>query len=185
MMQGSVSIYQQMGAVRANPRAALMGFGPDRSKLDHQKASSDAREQGALMEPGSVRSQLYRLQEQVGRLPEAELPLTHTFAKGCYARTMFMPAGTVLVGKIHRFQHITCLSQGEASVFSESGGAERMEGFRIWTTEPGTKRAIYAHTDVLLTTFHVTDLTDPDEIEDALTVATFEEVDQIIAGDQS
>lgn len=162
-----------------------MGFGSAASKLDHRKAAEDAREQGALMDPGSARANLYRLQQQIGQLPEAELPLIHTFAKGSYARTMFMPAGTVLVGKIHKYQHITCLSQGEASIFSESGGSERMEGFRIWTTEPGTKRAIYAHTDVLLTTFHVTDLTDPDEIEDELTVATFEEVDQIIAGDQS
>lgn len=184
MTQGSVSIYQQMGAVSATPRAAALGFGPG-STLNHQKAAADAREQGALMEPGSSRANLYRLQEQIGQLPEAELPLTHTFGKGSYARSMFMPAGTVLVGKIHKVQHITCLSQGEVSIFSESGGSERMEGFRIWTTEPGTKRAIYAHTDAFLTTFHVTDLTDPDEIEDELTTSTFEEVDRIIAGDQS
>lgn len=182
---GSSALYVQLGVTHTAPRAALMGFGPGDTLGKRAAAVDDAREQRSLVVPGSARDRLYALQEQVGRMPEVECPLQHTFAKGSYARTIFMPAGTTLVGKIHKVQHITCLAQGDVSVFTESGGSERFSGPRVWTTEAGTKRAIYAHTDVFLTTFHVTDKTDLAEIEEELIAATFDEVDGIVSAGAS
>lgn len=180
----SPQLYQEMGVVQRLPRAAVIGFGRGDTLGKSGQAVADASKARQDLQPGTARDRLYALQEQVGRLPEVECPLQHTFAKGSYARTMFMAAGTVLVGKIHKVQHITCLAEGDVSIFSEAQGAERFSGPKVWVTEPGTKRAIYAHTDVFLTTFHVTDKTDLDEIEDELIAASFDELQTMICAGQ-
>ena len=54
--------------------------------------------------------------------------LTHYFAPvdkkygcGTYARQMFIPKGTVIIGKIHRYQHLNFIMKGKVSVATEFG----------------------------------------------------------------
>lgn len=139
-------------------------------------AKADAENQLAKMEPGSVREKLYRLQHAISTMPgDVEMPLQHTFAPGVYVRTIFIPAGSVLVGKIHKHQHANVLSKGRVTVLTESGGVEDLEGPLTMVSEPGTKRAVYAHTDTVWTTIHPTDKTDLKDIEDETIAKTFEE----------
>jgi hypothetical protein len=93
-----------------------------------------------------------------------EIPVTHHFAPGVYCREITIPAGVCIVGKLHRTQHLISLLCGEVTIFTDRG-MERITGPRVWTTYPGTKRAIFAHTDATLMTIHVTDETDVDVIE--------------------
>ena len=48
----------------------------------------------------------------------------------------------------------------------------------ILTSPPGTKRVVFAVTDVVWTTVHVTDKTDLGEIEDFVIAKTFEEYEE-------
>ena len=125
-----------------------------------------------------VRKQLYALQASLGGLPEVECPLQHVFAPGAYARTIFIPAGTVLVGKIHKHQHLNILSQGEVKVMTEGGGVEHLRGPLTMVSPPGTKRGVYAITDVVWTTIHLTNETDLEKIEDETIAKTYEEYEQ-------
>jgi hypothetical protein len=147
-------------------------------------ARMHALEQLAHMEPGSARAKLFELQALGAELPEVEMPLQHVFAPGCYARTIFIPAGTFVVGKIHKHQHINVLSQGDVSVFTEGAGVEHLRGPLTMSSAPGTKRALLAHTDVTWTTIHVTDLTDLDEIEDYVIAKTYEDYEQFALAQQ-
>lgn len=102
-------------------------------------------------------------------------PLTHSFIDGAYVRTIFIPAGTALVGKIHKHSHANILSQGKALVYTEGGGLEEIEGPRTMVSPAGCKRAVYAFTDLVWTTIHVTDETDLDRIEDYVIAKDYNE----------
>jgi hypothetical protein len=141
--------------------------------------------EAALQPPGSIREKLYLLQAAIGGLPEIECPLQHVFAPGVYARTIFIPKGGVLVGKIHKHRHINILSQGSVLVTTEFGGSERLIGPLTMVSEPGTKRAVYAETDVVWTTIHPTNETDLDKIEVEVIAKTYKEYAQFRKGEIS
>ena len=143
-------------------------------------ATREGIEQAALQAEGSERQRLYQLQAALGDFPEANCPLQHVFAPGAYARTIFIPAGTVIVGKIHKHQHLNILSQGSVSVFTEAGGVERLTGPLTMVSPAGTKRAVYAETDAVWTTIHLTNETDLEKIEDEVIAKTYEEYEQFL-----
>lgn len=160
-------------------------FGPGDMAGKREAALAEAQEQVAKMAPGSVRAKLYGLQEQVATLPEVECPLQHVFAPGAYARTMFIPRGTVIVGKIHKHAHLNILSQGSVSVMTENGGNERFTGPLTMVSPPGTKRAVFAHTDAVWTTIHLTDETDLAKIEDHVIAKTYDDYEQFLLDEQT
>lgn len=164
----------------ATINAGIVPFLGGDMKGKREFAAADAIAQGALQESGSARAKLYALQEQVAGLPEAECPLQHVFAPGAYARTIQIPAGTAIIGKIHKHQHLNILSQGDVSVFTEGGGVEHFRGPVTMSSLPGTKRAVYAHTDVVWTTIHLTNETDLDKIEAEVIAPTFSDYQQFI-----
>lgn len=116
---------------------------------------------------------------------EPECPLTHHFAPGAYGREIFIPKGSIVVGKIHKHAHLNILSQGSVSVLTEDGPLE-FSAPRTWVSSPGTKRVVFAHTDVVWTTVHVTEETDLEKIEDAVIAKTYDALEafQVSGGTQ-
>lgn len=98
------------------------------------------------------------------QLEPAEAPVEHHFAYGIYGREMFIPAGTMLTGKIHRFSTMNILLEGEITVTTPDG-MKRLSAPAIFTSPPGCKKAGYAHTDVRWVNVHPTKLTDVASIE--------------------
>ncbi len=133
-----------------------------------------------LSQVSGERAKLYELQAAATELPPVDCPLQHSFIDGVYVRTIHIPAGTVIVGKIHKHSHANILSQGEVSVFTEGGGLERLKGPLTMVSEAGTKRAVYAHTDTVWTTIHKTDETDLDKIERYVIADTYQEYEQFL-----
>lgn len=109
-------------------------------------------------------------------LPDPDLPLSHVFAPGAYARTIFIPKDTLFVGKIHKHAHLNMLMQGDVSVSTEEGPM-RMQAPQVLCSKAGTKRVVYTHTDTIWTTVHLTDSTDLAEIEEQVIAKTYEEFD--------
>ena len=173
---GCVPEGQAQAATSIAPISPGDGFGEEA----RANALAGAQAQKIACLPGSVREKLFRLQEALCDLPDVEMPLQHTFAPGVYVRTIFIPAGTVLVGKIHKHRHANVLSMGKVTVLTESGGAEDLEGPLTMISEPGTKRAVYTHTDTVWTTIHPTDKTDLEEIEEETIAKTFGEYEQFV-----
>lgn len=97
------------------------------------------------------------------------LPLRHVFTPGLYTRECFIPKGTILTTRIHLKEHPFVVLKGTASVWTGEHGWQRVVGPFLGITTPGTRRLIYAHDDVVWTTFHVTDETNPDEVVKSVT----------------
>ena len=114
-----------------------------------------------------TQDQIYKLRDIIKDLPRADVQTRHHFSDGMYAREMFMPAGSCVVGALHKTQHLYSVVKGHCLVTSQYGSEEIQAPF-LGETIPGTKRVIYAVTDCVWITYHPTNLTDVDEIEAAL-----------------
>lgn len=135
-----------------------------------------------------VRQDILALQERIlhevgdpnGSMVPCEFPLVHHFAPGTYAREIRLPAGSLVVGKIHKHAHVNVLSQGRVAVYTESRGPEEFSAPRTWVSDPGTKRVVYTHEDAVWTTIHHNphDERDTDAIENFVIAKTFEEYEQ-------
>ena len=97
--------------------------------------------------------------------------LTHYFTPkdekyGCctYAREMFIPKGTLIIGKIHRHQHLNFISKGRVKVVTEFG-TKYLEAPCTFVSEVGLKRAVYAEEDTLWTTVHLTEFESEAELD--------------------
>jgi quercetin dioxygenase-like cupin family protein len=117
-----------------------------------------------------------------GAAQPVEAPLMHHFSEGLYGREIFMPAGAVLTGRIHKFRALNILLSGEVSVLTDAG-TERMVGPRVWVSPPGTKRALYIHTDCRWLTVHATTKTDIAEIEADMVAWTYDDYLQHTQGE--
>ncbi len=132
------------------------------------------------------RSNILKLEDEIREQPGYDhegkklCKITHYFAPGMYAREMWIPADCLITGKIHLTEHLNILSQGRVSV-SNKGESVTMEAPYTFVSPIGTKRAIYAHEDSTWTTFHVTDLTDVDEIEEETIADNFQQLDGLLA----
>jgi len=94
------------------------------------------------------------------KLPDCKLthyyaPIDENYGCGTYARQMFIPKGTLIVGKIHRHQHLNFIMQGKVSVSTEFG-PKYFEAPCIFVSEVGLKRAVIAEEDTLWVTVHLT-----------------------------
>lgn len=109
-------------------------------------------------------SELDRLEAAMQGHPAAECPVTHRFAPGLYLREIFIPAGTLLTSATHKTEHPFVLAMGRIAVISENEGRTIYHAPHVGITTPGTRRALYAETDVVWVTIHKTDKTDLEEI---------------------
>lgn len=136
----------------------------------------------AVVKPESlpeVRDKIASLKAWMMALPdEAKLPFDnrHDFCPGIYARTIFMKADTVVISKIHKTQHFFVVVKGSCTVIDSHGTKQLITAPHLGVTMPGTERAIHIHEDCIWTTFHVTDLTDPEEIGKQILADSLDEV---------
>lgn len=94
-----------------------------------------------------------------------DMPQVDMFAPGIYARVLKMPAGTVIISKIHKTEHFCVVLEGRATVVREDGTQEEIIAPRLLRTMPGTQRALYIHTDSTWVAFHPTDKHTVEDIE--------------------
>ena len=113
-----------------------------------------------------------------GMPPAKECELVHHFTPGLYAREMRIKKGTVIIGKIHKTEHL-CTLNGDIEIASQDGKG-RFTGFLTFVSKPGVQRIGYAHEDTVFTTFHVIDGTDVEQLEEDLVVSTFEEYERFL-----
>lgn len=110
------------------------------------------------------KDQIDELHRHMLSMPQAELQTEHHFSPGMYMRKVFRPAGTLIVGKVHKAPHFFLCAAGEIIAWTEDGMKHLMPG-DVVESQPGTKRVTLAVTDAVGITIHRTDNTDLDEIE--------------------
>jgi hypothetical protein len=107
------------------------------------------------------------LESHLITLPQVDLGTTHMVHGGMYARTIRIPAGTVLTGALTNCDNI-CILCGDITVTTDDG-PQRLTGYHVIPAKAGAKRVGATHADTWWTTLWPTALTDVDDIENELT----------------
>lgn len=77
----------------------------------------------------------------------------HHFANGVYIRSMTIPPGMTIVGKVHRHEHIIIVAKGRIRIVSEGSAGEYSAGY-VGISPPWTKRAVHALEETVVINVH-------------------------------
>lgn len=113
------------------------------------------------------RANIAAFEAEMNKLPDEyklNLKVENHFSLGIYARAVYIPKGTILTGKIHKYPQLNLLMQGSMQVLVD-GEIRTVSAPFITSSPAGIKRIAQALTDCLWVTVHGTHLTDIDEIE--------------------
>jgi hypothetical protein len=103
--------------------------------------------------PTSMLDKVQALQAEVSKLPQYEPETKHYFHGGMYCREVFRHAGVLVVGAVHKKEHFYLIVSGTVAITTDDG-VQEVTGPHLFSSKPGTKRAVFAVTDALCMTFH-------------------------------
>lgn len=102
------------------------------------------------------------------QMPQAPgMKTEHIFAGGMYCRRIEIPAGTAIVSKVHKTEHLFIGVSGQLQVAGQ-GPTYTLGPGDVIPSPVGTKRAVLALTDVVVMTVHKTDCQSEDGLEEEL-----------------
>ena len=157
--------------ITAEPTIAIQTIEPVPEILVPQGEVHEIRGVNHWAVPGTPACDRYdQLEVMLLRMPQAKIKLVHRFTPGLYIREWQCPAGTMVTTRIHLTEHPFIISKGRGKVWTDNGGCEPYEAPYCGITKPGTRRILFCETETIWTTFHVTNLTDPEEIENLVTM---------------
>lgn len=98
-------------------------------------------------------------------MPQVDCPLRHAFAPGVYIREIFMPAGTFVIGKIHKTEHFNIILKGKFALVGDGGHFDVIEAPCTFKSGVGVSKALFIYEDCTWQTVHATDLRDIDALD--------------------
>jgi hypothetical protein len=108
-----------------------------------------------IQQHGLVNVAEWRIEQLVADgFPSKAPPLEHRFTPGMYSRTIFMPAGDIVISGLHITRHQYVISKGCCSVYTAEEGFVTLTAPFVGITEPETRRLLVIHEDTIWTTFH-------------------------------
>ena len=102
-------------------------------------------------------------------LPQITAPLEHMFAPGVYFRLVKMPTGSFIIGHEHTTKHINVVLSGKATVSCDGEVVDIVAPF-AFVSEPGVRKVLLIHEEMIWGTIHPTDETDLQKLEDQLII---------------
>jgi len=108
----------------------------------------------------AIRSLAFALAEG----PTVEVEPVHRFAPGLYVRELTVPAGCVIVGKVHKHESVNILVKGSALLACD-GRVEKVSAPLTFVSGPGRQKAAYVLEDMTWINVHPTQETDLVKIE--------------------
>jgi len=105
------------------------------------------------------------------KLKGGEDECQHVFGGGMYARGLLIPAGELVIGRLHKQVRIVVIASGSC-VFVDENRRREVHAPWIGSFEKGSKTAVFAKTDCYWVAILKTDLEDSKTAFDQLTCAT-------------
>lgn len=96
--------------------------------------------------------------EELARVPQhlrTRIPILNHFSEGLYCRSIFIPEGTLLVGKVHKRETLNICAMGDISILTAKG-VIRFRAGDIVNSAPGIQKVGYAHKDTVWINVHPT-----------------------------
>ena len=96
--------------------------------------------------------------------PQVECIEKHHFAPGLYVKEITMPAGSIIVGKPHKTEHLCIMLQGRMKLLMKDGEVRELVAPMTFVGKPGRKIAYIIETVVFQNVF-ATEETDIEKLE--------------------
>lgn len=119
---------------------------------------------GQLHEELPTQEQMYAIERELQKVPQADFQLINRFADGLYARQVTMCKGCFLTSRIHLKEHFAFIMTGDVSVWTDQD-YQRIKAPCVLTTKPGTKRILRANEETVWITVHATSARTQEEAE--------------------
>jgi len=126
-----------------------------------QSLSTDANRIWPMSDESIAR--VNAVQQTMLELPQVAISTQHMIHAGMYARTIMLPAGTMMTGALIK-RPTTLILQGAMTVFA-NGDTIPMDGYNVLACSANRKQAFMCHTDVWMTMLFPTTATTVEEAE--------------------
>jgi hypothetical protein len=134
----------------------------------------------ALARKNTRIQKIFALQNAIAQVDQWNGEPEHEFTEEGYRRTLDIPKGIVVVGKIHKHAHWNIIHYGHVLVYTPNEGLLELRGPLEFMSTPGTKRAVLALEDTRWTTVHETQETDLAKIEDYVIAKDYDDYNQFL-----
>ena len=121
----------------------------------------------AKQNTGLATDKIDALLREISARPQVECPVQHFFGPSIYIREVVMPAGTVVVGKYHKEDHLCNMIEGRMVVVGEDGEQREVAAPSVFMAKKGRKTAYIIET-VRFQNIYSTDETDVEKLEHML-----------------
>lgn len=91
--------------------------------------------------------------------------MKHHFSPGLYLREIFMPADTVVIGRVHKTEHFNILVKGAALIVHDDFHTEELRAPMVFVSKAGVQKALLILEDMIWMTTHVSEETDLEKLE--------------------
>lgn len=121
------------------------------------------------MSPSAV-AKVAAFEDVLLTLPQVDIATQHTLHAGMYARTVMVPAGTVMTGALIKVATLVIIN-GDVVVYTDMGSVH-IEGYAVLSAAAGRKQAFRTNTDTHITMIFPTQATSVAEAETQFTDET-------------
>ena len=123
--------------------------------------------QVSVISTGLATDKINALMQELIKRPQVECPVSHHFGPNIYIREVVMPAGTVVVGKPHKTEHMCNMISGRMIVVNEDGEQKEVVAPAVFMANKGRKTAYIIET-VRFQNIFATEETDIEKLENML-----------------
>lgn len=99
------------------------------------------------MQSAELQDFIFRVEEELLKYPQTEVPINDYFGHDTYGREMIAPAGVYLTGAVHKFPVLNVLLEGEVTVISIDG-VQTLKAPYVYVSSPNAKRLFLTHTSI-------------------------------------
>ena len=114
-----------------------------------------------------TKNSLNNLVKGVTAAKQVECPVNHYFGPNIYIREIIIPAGTVIVGKYHKENHLCNMIEGQMVVVDDDGARKEFKAPCVFVAKKGRKIA-YVLKTVRFQNIFSTPETDIEKLENML-----------------
>lgn len=127
-------------------------------------------------DPAEMRERIRVLGDQLLEIcGRCDLPVEHEFCDGMYIRRMFIPKGTLIVGRVHQLDCVNVVERGDIAVLTENGAKRVKAGFTVCSPR-GLQKLGYANEDTVFTNIFRTSERDIQRLDELIAVDTHEQL---------
>lgn len=116
------------------------------------------------LKPQSLQEKVNALYETAAAQPQIQCEEKHHFGPNIYIKEVTMPAGSLIIGKHHRMEHLCNMISGRMMILQEDGTTKELVAPMTFVAKPGRKVAYILET-VVFQNIYSTPETDIEKLE--------------------